>query len=132
MKHINPMLNEQRRQRKTKNNRKQRSDKKVDIRVPISDGDRDFVLYNARSRRESMTKFCTDVIRIQIANNKEFHAHPYVKSDFIVHVKADEELYRNIVNYSLEWNCSIRETTYRILTDSLFFIRGGIHIEGIQ
>ncbi|WP_332698655.1 hypothetical protein [Halalkalibacter lacteus] len=131
MAYLNPMLNEQRRPRKTKIDRKQRSDKKVDIRVPISDDDREFVLWSARTKRQSMTQFCTEILRTQIKNNKEFHEHPYIKSEFIVHVKADEELYRHIVSFSIEWSCSIREATHRLLTDSIFFIRGGIHFEGI-
>lgn len=131
MAYLNPMLNEKGRHNKPAKNRKQRSDKKVDIRVPISDDDREFVLYHARTKRQSMTRFCTDIIRTQIENHQEFYEHPYSQTDFIVHVKADEELYQHIVNYSIEWSCSIREATHRILTDSLFFIRGGIHIEGI-
>lgn len=61
----------------------------------------------------------------------EFKEIPYCKTDFIVHVKADRELYQYIVNYSVTWGCSIRETTHRILTDSIFYIKGGVHIEGI-
>ncbi|MBP3953632.1 hypothetical protein [Bacillus suaedae] len=132
MKRLNPMLNEQRRPRKPSINRKTRSDKKVDIRVPITDQDREFILWNARSRRMSMTAFCTEIIQIQIQRNQEFHPRPYEHTDFIVHVKADEELYRHIVNYSIKWSCSIREATHRILTDSIFFIKGGVHVEGVQ
>lgn len=70
MKKLNPMLNELRRQKQPMKNhikndtpRKQRCDKKVDIRVPISDADRDFILWNARSKRQSMTSFCTVIVK---------------------------------------------------------------------
>lgn len=131
MAHLNPMLNKSRRQRSGVKTRKQRSDKKVDIRVPISDSDREFILWNARSKRESMTKFATDIVRDSVMRDFPFKEYPYEKHFFEVHVKADQELYQHIVNYSVEWNCSIRETTYRILTNALFYIRGGIHIESI-
>lgn len=135
MEKLNPMLNELRRQKQsTKDDqpRKKRCDIKVDIRVPISDEDRDFILWNARSKRQSMTKFCTEIVKTHIRMGYEFKKHPYQMSDFMVHVKADQELYQYIVNFSVEWDCSIREATHRILTDSIFYIRGGTHIEIVQ
>ena len=129
---IKHTLREQRRPHVTDKVRKQRSDKKVDIRVPVTDSDREFILWSSRSRRESMTKFCTEVVQNYIANGFDFKEHPYVKTDFEVHVKADETLYKKIVDYSVKWNCSIREATHRILTDSLFYMQGGTHIESFQ
>lgn len=132
MTNINPMLNDRRRPKSSSANRKKRSDYKADIRVPVSKEDYDFIKWNARSKKQSMTRFCTDVIRSQISMNQEFNEHPYIRTGFEVHIKPDEELYQKIIDYWVEWGySSLREAAYRILTDSIFFIRGGIHFEGI-
>lgn len=131
MKNINPMLNGSGRQLKPHKKHKVRADKKVDIRVPITDEDREFVLWNSRVNKESMTAFCTNLVRRQIQTKREFNPHPYAQTDFIVHIKAEKELYEDIVDYSVQWSCSIREAAHRILTDSLFFIKGGVYIEGV-
>ena len=132
MVNLNPMFNEQRRHRNTKNDRKTRSDKKADIRVPVTVDDYEFIKWNARSKKQSITRFCTDIVTTQIKMNQEFHEHTYLKTGYEVHIKPEEELYQKIVEYSILWEYgSIRETAHRILTDSIFYIRGGIHFEGI-
>lgn len=130
--HINPMLNEKK-ERKKKTPRKVRSDKKADIRIPISESDYNFVLYHSRSKRMSMTAFCTDIVRSQLQRSTDIHEHPYVITDRMVHIKPEKDLYDAIVRLSVQWgSSSIREAAHRILTDSIFYIRGGIHIESFQ
>lgn len=121
-----------RRHSSNSDSRKTRSDKKIDIRVPISDDDREFIMWNARSKRQSMTSFATEIVRDYVERNLPFKEYPYKKYFYEVHIKVDQELYQQIVNYSIEWNSSIRETAYRILVNSLYYIRGGVHIESIQ
>lgn len=130
--HINPMLNADKKPLRIQRKRKTRSDKKADIRVPISAEDRAFILYNARSKRQSMTAFCTDIVRTQLQQTHYFYSWPYEQSDHNVHIKADADIFQQIVQLSADWDCSLRAAAYRILTDSIFYIRGGVHIDGIQ
>lgn len=125
-------LRKKRRHSNSSDHRKTRSDKKIDIRVPVSERNREFILWNARSKRQSMTRYATDIVRDSINRNLHFVECEYVKHDFEVHVKAEQELYQHIVNYSVDWNCSIREATFRILSNAIHYIRGGVHIENFQ
>ncbi|WP_096199532.1 hypothetical protein [Bacillus sp. FJAT-45350] len=125
-----PIIKRKRPKKNIRIERKERSDKKVfsDIRVPVSLYDREYIMYCSRSKKQSMTEFCTEIVKINIEEFYEFPELTYTTSDYIVHVKADKEVYERIVYFSVSWNCSIREATYRILTNALFYLQGGVYI----
>ncbi|ERN52806.1 hypothetical protein M3689_07080 [Alkalihalophilus marmarensis] len=128
---LNPMLNQTKRKQSQPSVRKKRSDSKVDIRIPIKPKDREFVLYAARNRRESITSYATGIVKAHLDRRRDFPQQVYEPSDFIVHVKATPKMYEAIVVYSIKWNCSIREATHRIFSDALFREQGGVYVEGI-
>ncbi|MED1603069.1 hypothetical protein [Alkalihalophilus marmarensis] len=128
---LNPMLNQTKRKLSQPLVRKKRSDSKVDIRIPITPKDREFVLYAARSRRESITSYVTGIVKAHLDQRSEFPQQVYGPSDFIVHVKAPPKMYESVVHYSIKWDCSIREATHRIFTDALFREQGGVYVEGV-
>ncbi|MDQ0254945.1 DNA gyrase/topoisomerase IV subunit B [Evansella vedderi] len=114
--------------------RKTRSDKKRDIRVPISFEEYNFVLYCSRSKKQSITQFCTELVREYIEKNTNFEEMPYdSSSEYMVHVKPNQLLYESMVNLSVSLNCrSMREATHRILANAIFYMQGGTHVESVQ
>ncbi len=105
-----------------------RADKKIDIRIPINRDDKKFVFWESKMRRQSMTEYCTDLVKAHLETQNHFPIQEYKLSLNWVHVKVQQQTYEQLVYYANEWGCSIREATHRIFTDALFKERGGVYV----
>ncbi|QOY37023.2 hypothetical protein AWH56_005090 [Anaerobacillus isosaccharinicus] len=112
--------------------RKQRSDKKHDIKIVVSQVDKRRVLYNSRLRGLSEKKYCTELVRKAFDFNYEFYEVDYPESNLTVHINPDAELYTEIVSKSVDWQCSIRRAAFKIFTEAIRLEGEEIKIEGIQ
>lgn len=112
--------------------RKQRSDKKHDIKIVVSKSDKQKVMYNSRLQGLSEKKYCTALVKQALNLNCDFDDREYPDSKLTVHINPDKELYTEIVNKSVDWQCSIRKAAHRIFTEALRLETGGIEIEGLQ
>ena len=134
---LNPMFSPQVQKRKPEklknsNPRKIRSDKKHDIKIPVSKIDKQKVLLYSRMRGLSEKKFCTSIVKQALEMNYELPEVNYQTSEFMIHINPDIELYSQIVNMSVEWNSpSLRVAAHRIFTEALRIESGEIIIEGL-
>ncbi|MCT8138668.1 hypothetical protein H1D32_13490 [Anaerobacillus sp. CMMVII] len=112
--------------------RKKRSDKKHDIKIPVSKLDKQKVLLYSRLSGLSEKKYCTGLIKKAFELNYELPEIDYQTSNLMVHINPDKELYSLIVNKSVDW-CyeSIRMAAYRIFMEALRIESGEIIIEGL-
>ncbi|QOY38000.1 hypothetical protein AWH56_010780 [Anaerobacillus isosaccharinicus] len=134
---INPMFNSQpksavKEKSETSKPRKQRSDKKHDIKIVVSKVDKRRVLYNSRLRGLSEKKYCTELVRKAFEYNYEFYEVDYPESNLTVHINPDAELYTEIVNKSVDWQCSIRRAAFKIFREAIRLESEEIKIEGLQ
>ncbi|WP_100373060.1 hypothetical protein [Bacillus sp. FJAT-45037] len=125
--HINPMLNE-----KARKPRKKRSDSKRDIKIPVTQDEKEFIIRASIGRGESETEYCTKLIQSALERNSEFDEVEYQHSSLSVHIKLSQEWYDIISYYAALWHCrSIRKVAHRIFMQSLRLERGEIIFEGI-
>lgn len=99
--------------------RERRSDKKHDIKIPISAYNKKLVLFFARRKGLSVTHYCTNLVSEALWHHYDFEDVKYKHSVVTVHIKADRELYLMVVDKSVEWCCSLRKAGHRILNDAL-------------
>ncbi|WNF36383.1 hypothetical protein RJD24_18470 [Bacillaceae bacterium IKA-2] len=120
---INPMFNQKPKKQppppKVSKVRKVRSDKKHDIKIPISAYNKKLVLLFARRKDLSVTQYCTELVAEALGYNFDFEEVEYKHTDTTVHIKPDKELYNLIINKSVDWSCSIRRASHRVLHHAL-------------
>ncbi|MFD2512115.1 hypothetical protein ACFSUR_28760 [Halalkalibacter alkalisediminis] len=125
---LNPMLNKQ----KKDVSRRTRSDKKRDIKIPVTKEEKLFIIRASIERKESETDYCTQLLQSSLSRNREFEEVEYVNHKETVHVKVNAFLEEQITYYAALWGCrSIRKVTHRIFMQSLRLERGEIIFEGI-
>ena len=113
--------------------RKQRSDKKHDIKIPVSKSTKQRVLLYSRLRGLSEKKYCTGLVKQAFELNYELPEVEYQPGELTVHINPDKELYSLIVNKSVDWNsASLRMAAHRIFMEALRIESGEIIFEGIQ
>ncbi|GAE27116.1 hypothetical protein JCM9140_3232 [Halalkalibacter wakoensis JCM 9140] len=126
--HINPMLN----QKKKDVSRRTRSDKKRDIKIPVTKDEKEFIIRASIERRETETEYCTKVLKTALSRHSEFYEVEYQNLKDTVHVKVDVFLEEQIAYYAALWGCrSIRKVAHRIFMQELRLERGEIIFEGI-
>lgn len=131
---VNPMFNERPKKQpaatKVSKARKVRSDKKHDIKIPISAYNKKLVLLFARRKDMSVTHYCTGLVGEALNFNFDYDDTDYKHTDITVHIKPDKQLYSLIIDKSVDWCCSIRKASHRIFHEAL--LMEGINNEGIQ
>ena len=110
--------------------RKVRSDKKHDIKIPISAYNKKIILLFARRKDLSVTQYCSEIVAEALGYNFDFDNVEYKHTDTTVHVKPDKLIYNLIIDKSVDWSCSVRRATHRVLHHALQM--EGINNEGIQ
>ena len=95
--------------------RKVRSDKKHDIKIPISAYNKKIILLFARRKDLSVTQYCTEIVAESLGYNFDFDNVEYKHTDTTVHIKPDKLIYNLIIDKSVDWSCSIRRATHRVL-----------------
>ena len=126
--HLNPMLHQKRRS----GSRKVRSDKKHDIKIPVTQEEKEFIIMASIGRGESETVYCTQLLQSALEQNSNFDEVRYVNHEQTVHVKLGQDFYGMVSYYAASWHCrSIRKAAHRIFMQSLRLERGEIIIESI-
>ncbi|MDC3424238.1 hypothetical protein NC797_06915 [Aquibacillus sp. 3ASR75-11] len=137
MTNLNPMFSKMRKKKtynipheylnQPRSKRKERSDKKKDIKVPVSLGEKKQLKLLGYSQKLSSTQFASVLVEDSISRPYiEFlMAEEYPEEKYYVHVKLSKEKHREVVRLSAEWDCSIRQATHRILVNVLRQERGG-------
>lgn len=121
--HLNLFLNDDKPKKiaTSSSNRKIRSDKKHDIRIPIVTADLYKIIRSqSRERGVTMTVFTTQLIEKAINQSSQFDEIPYTDNELIVHAKVDRRIYLLLGNYADEWgHGSVRRASHRIFYNML-------------
>lgn len=100
--------------------KKSRSDKKKDVKIPITDDMYKQILIVSRKEGFTPTQFSTRTFSETLLNKSEF---PDVEYDSgtgtFIHVKLNLEIYNMLVELSVAWRCSIRKAAHKIFDYAL-------------
>jgi len=123
MSNVNPMF-EPRKQSTTianKQPRKTRSDKKKDVKIPVTEIQRQLIrtsaFHNNLTTTQYMSKLITEHLRIDYIN--EIHAYEYKDTKKYIHAKLEQETHSKLVQLAIEWGISQRAAATRILCFAL-------------
>ena len=123
MSNVNPMF-EPRKQSTTIANKqplKTRSDKKKDVKIPVTEIQRQLIrtsaFHNNLTTTQYMSKIITEHLRIDYIS--EIHAYEYKDTKKYVHAKLEQETYSKLVQLAIEWGVSQRSAATRILCFAL-------------
>jgi hypothetical protein len=97
--------------------RKERKDKKNDIKAYMSLEDYKFLKRQARDHKMSLTAHCSLIVKSELTNETYFDECQYEKGEKLIHVTLEKDYLEIFDHISLEkWNgLSRRKTAYRIL-----------------
>ncbi|MFD0769259.1 hypothetical protein ACFQZ1_10270 [Bacillus sp. CGMCC 1.60114] len=123
MTNVNPMF-EPRKQSTTITNlqpRKIRCDKKKDVKIPVTEAQRQSIRLAAYSKgittTQYMSQFITEHLKIDYIN--EIHAYEYKDTKKYIHAKLEQETHSKLVHLAVEWGVSQRAAATRILCFAL-------------
>lgn len=98
--------------------RKPRIDKKMDIKIPLTEDIYDRIAHYADRQRVSMTFLATTYMEQIVARNHDFKEVDYEDSELTVHVKANQDLIDTINRYKSKWRYrSTRKTAHRLFME---------------
>lgn len=143
MKSLNPMFNRSVSQKKpsqkpSKPNvaatpRKKRSDAKNDVKIPLSLEQRQILKVLAKRQRQSVTTFSSELLGTFLRRRTDFQLVQYSPTNKkSVHAKLNASDYDILFEYSVKWDCSLRQAAHRILTTALRIETGGQYDENLQ
>ncbi|MDD9309794.1 hypothetical protein PUS82_00415 [Cytobacillus firmus] len=134
---LNPMFNRKKPRRPSppvsenvRKERKQRSDKKFDIKVPLND--RQLRIFRALAYKHGMTDtaYAAYLVVKGMDYNLDFEEVEYKNFPETVHAKLTKEEHERLFQYDLIWNNrSMRKTAHRILIGMLDFLSGEVRIK---
>ncbi|EJS63480.1 hypothetical protein [Bacillus cereus] len=123
MSNVNPMFEPTRKSTAITNlqPRKTRSDKKKDVKIPVTELQRQLIRTSAFqdgiTTTQYMSKLITEHLRIDYIN--EIHAYEYKDTQKYIHAKLEQETYSKLVQLAIEWGVSQRAAATRILCFAL-------------
>jgi hypothetical protein len=102
---------------RTSKPRKERSDKKKDIKVPLNEEQKRKVRWGAYKKKMTATSYSTFLVEEALTKSyiNILPAVSYEQTYDYVHVKLKKEEYEQVVKLSIEWNVSIRKGVHRLL-----------------
>ncbi|MEQ2529205.1 hypothetical protein WMO40_21250 [Bacillaceae bacterium CLA-AA-H227] len=136
MKSINPMFNRTPSQKTTSNKqskpnaepvqRKKRSDAKNDVKIPLSLEQRQILKQLAKRHRMSATTYCSELLGLFLRRRTDFRLVEYSPTNKkSVHAKLNTSDYDILFEYSIKWDCSLRQAAHRIITTAINIEAGG-------
>lgn len=113
-----------------KNIRKTRSDKKTDIKVPLTKEQRVLIRFKAKQAHMYPTNFCSYIVRKGLVRDIPF---PEAKVDYpsgssiSFHVRLEDEYVMKLDQWAIRWDCSRKRAAYRILVGLIDLEGDGIY-----
>lgn len=109
---------------KEKKKRKERSDKKRDVKIPLTEKQKEVVQLLALEEHKSPTGFASQIVleglKFPKVENIGFY-HTYEDTKNYVHAELSQDHHKQLVILSIKWKVSIRQAAYRLLH---FMLRG--------
>jgi hypothetical protein len=109
LKPIKPVIYEQRSPRKT------RSDKKHDIKFRLSAADKRILKTKAMNLNVSLTTFLSNIVSDHLSNSKTFILCKQEKEGSFVHAVLPGVRFKDIQNFSIEYDSSFRNVAHSII-----------------
>lgn len=107
--------------------RKKRSDAKVDVKIPFDDEERRKIKVLARKHHTTPTQYISNLLAVGLMRGKLYPSVSYSPKDKKpVHAKLTAIEHEKLFDCSVEWDCSIRESAYRIVKQMLKNDVGGM------
>ncbi|MGP0689642.1 hypothetical protein ACW5UC_24155 [Priestia aryabhattai] len=130
MKPLNPIFDKQIRNESKVNNshnirkkpvtkaegRKERCDKKKDVKVPFSLSERQLIKQLAKNKGTDPTPYCTQLIKKAMKEKYIFPEVIYDPKGKPYPVKLEGYFHDQLFEYKILWDCSLKEAAYRILS----------------
>lgn len=99
---------------------KTRSDKKYDIKVKLSPGDKKILGLRMIDNAPSLTEFCSNIVKGYLSQDMNYGDYDYDENGVFVHVLLEKELHNKIKSLKVEWGMSsYRRVAHRILKEYL-------------
>lgn len=100
--------------------RKKRSDAKIDIKIPLSPEQRQVLKRLAKRYRTSPTGYCSNLLGLFLRRRTEYRLVQYSPTNQkTVHAKLSQSDHDILFEYSVKWDCSLRQAAHRILTTAI-------------
>lgn len=100
--------------------KKSRSDKKRDVKIPLTNDEYKKILIVSRKEQFSPTQFSTRIFSEMVLSKSEFPDVEYnPQCEAWMHVKLNPEIHDILIELSVSWRCSVRKAAYKILRYAL-------------
>lgn len=107
--------------------RKKRSDAKSDVKIPLTLEQRQIVKQLAKRHRMKPTSYCSELLGLFLRRKTEYRLVDYSAANKkTVHAKLSESDYDILFDYSIKWDCSLRQAAHRILMTAIKIESGGL------
>lgn len=118
-KHLNPVLSTPRKKSEQPQQRKVRSDKLHDIKIPVNEAiDHKLRIESRRSWNGSKTALGTDILLFGLEQVFVYPEVTYKDGPYTVHCKVDHDIYQQIGSLAAEWKCSVRKAAHRVFIEA--------------
>ena len=106
--------------------RKKRNDAKTDIKVSVSSEQKKALRILGFCEKLSITQYASKLVKEGVSKEYiQFAPRTHYSKDYeFVHVKLEQPVYEKLVHLSVDWNCSVRKATHRVLINILKEQRG--------
>ncbi|HHW36845.1 MAG TPA: hypothetical protein GXX18_06330 [Bacillales bacterium] len=112
-----------------KNIRKERSDKKYDIKFKLSINDKKLLKLKALEHQLSLTAYCSQIVKKDLILNRDYDNYVYDNDGIFVHASLERDYFEMLKTIAAEWNLSYRKAVHRIIKEYLNHEFNGITIE---
>lgn len=117
--YINDFLSNKKNVSQEPQQRKVRSDKLHDIKIPVPEiVDTTIRKESRRAWNGSKTALGTDILTFGLEQIFVYPEVNYQDGPFTVHCKVDHETFQRIGDHAAEWKCSVRKAAHRIFMEA--------------
>lgn len=99
--------------------RKVRSDKRCDIKYPLSKSDKRALMHKALEYNMKISSFSSMIVEIELDKSGDCHIYDYDRQGEFVHACLSQDDFKRIQMLSIEWGVSYREVAFRLVKNYL-------------
>lgn len=96
--------------------RKERVDKRKDVKIPFDQNERKLMKELAKKRGLEPTPYCTFLLMKALNGNYHFPECSYDPKGQPYPAKLDQHFHDLLFNYKVKWDCSLKESAYRMVS----------------
>jgi hypothetical protein len=121
MEYLNPMLNQKKESKEAAEikPRKTRIDKKYPVKIPLTLDQRIQLKRMAFASNTWPTPLTGELLKAYLIRSYDYPVVVYQTSKKYAEAKLEKEFYNILIQYSIEWDVSIKQAAHRIFTEIL-------------